>query len=150
MTMTETIAAIRRSVSVDAPPERAFRVFTEEMGSWWPLQTHSCFDDPETVTIDGRQGGAITERSRSGEEASWGEVLEWEPPERVLFAWKPNRSPYPPTEVEIRFTAEGGGTLVELEHRGWERLGDRAEEGRASYSGGWPGVLALYQKRVGS
>ena len=29
--------AIRKSLIVGVPPETAFRVFTEEMGSWWPL-----------------------------------------------------------------------------------------------------------------
>ena len=39
--MTEqTTLAVRRSVTVQAPPERAFDVFTYGFSSWWPLETH--------------------------------------------------------------------------------------------------------------
>ena len=79
-----------------------------------------------------------------GAEGNWGTVLVWEPPSRVVLAWKPNTTPDPPTEVEVRFTPQGDGTLVELEHRGWERLGVAAERARAGYGQGWVGVLALF------
>ncbi|HEX5631290.1 MAG TPA: SRPBCC domain-containing protein, partial [Acidimicrobiia bacterium] len=77
----------------------------------------------------------------------WAEVLVWEPPVRFVLAWKPHPRPTPPTEVEVRFTARGAHTLVELEHRGWERLGPEALEGRTGYSEGW--VLTLERFRVG-
>jgi hypothetical protein len=32
--------------------------------------------------------------------------------------------PEPPTEVEATFTAQGNGTVVEVEHRGWEGLSE--------------------------
>jgi hypothetical protein len=35
--MSDTHAApVRSSIVVDAPIDRAFTVFTEEIGSWWP------------------------------------------------------------------------------------------------------------------
>jgi hypothetical protein len=34
--------------------------------------------------------------------------------------------------------------LVELEHRGWERLGAIAEEARKSYGEGWVVTLSLF------
>jgi hypothetical protein len=37
-----------------------------------------------------------------------------------------------------------GHTRVELEHRGWERLGGQGPESRASYESGWPGTLASF------
>jgi hypothetical protein len=63
-----------------------------------------------------------------------------------VLAWKPNSTPRPPTELEVRFTPEGGGTLVELEHRGWERLGEIAEDSRAEYGTGWVRVLDLFRE----
>jgi uncharacterized protein YndB with AHSA1/START domain len=75
-------------------------------------------------------------------------VLEWVPPTRFVLAWKPNDSSRPPTEVEVRFTPEGGGTLVELEHRGWERLGEIAAEARQTYGGGWVRVLSRFRDVV--
>ena len=35
-------------------------------------------------------------------------------------------------------------TRVELEHRGWERLGDQGPRPRTSYERGWPGVLEAF------
>jgi uncharacterized protein YndB with AHSA1/START domain len=67
----------------------------------------------------------------------------------VVLAWKPNTSDRPPTELEVRFTAVAGGTLVELEHRGWERLGEIAEEARAGYGQGWAGVLTRFAAAAG-
>jgi uncharacterized protein YndB with AHSA1/START domain len=68
-------------------------------------------------------------------------------PHRVLYAWKPNDRPTPPTEVEVRFNTETDGTLVELEHRGWDRLGDASDEIRPLYAsqGGWTMVLKRYK-----
>ena len=142
--------AIRQSVVVRTTPERAFEVFTAEIGTWWPLdEVHSRLDDPATAVIEPHAGGRVYERATTGEEAAWGEVLEWQPPHRLVLAWKPNDTPHPPTEVEVRFTAEGGGTRVDLEHRGWERLGEDAGPARAGYDRGWPPVLASYREAVG-
>ena len=75
----------------------------------------------------------------------WAEIVVWEPPHRFVMAWKPHSRPQHPTEVEVRFTAHEGGTLVELEHRGWERLTEAiASEVRASYAGGWIGTLSAF------
>jgi uncharacterized protein YndB with AHSA1/START domain len=149
---------ITRTVTVQGPLERAFRVFTEQMGTWWPLETHSIAVDQglnqraETLRVEARQGGRIEEVLEDGSARSWGGVDVWEPPDRVVFRWKPNDLPTPPTEVEVRFTAEGDGTRVVLEHRGWERLGEVAGEIRPLYAseGGWTMVLGRYANLVGS
>ena len=66
-------------------------------------------------------------------------MLGWEPPDRLVIAWKPNDGPNPPTELELEFIElDDGGTRVDLEHRGWERLGAKAREGRKAYASGWP------------
>ena len=68
---------------------------------------------------------------------------------RLIIAWKPNRSALPPTELEVIFRDEGEGTRVTLEHRGWERLGDRGPEARMGYADGWPRVFdELYARAV--
>ena len=81
----------------------------------------------------------------------WAEVLTWEPPVRLILAWKPNPDRTAPTEVEITFTDVGDGqTRVDVEHRGWERIGEDAAEARESYAGynAWPGVLELFARYV--
>jgi len=97
--------------------------------------------------VDAREGGRIEEVLEDGSTRDWGGVLAWEPPHRVLFAWKPNDRPIPPTEVEMHFRSLGDGTLVELEHRGWDRLGEASHELRPLYAseGGWTMVLERYR-----
>ena len=71
-------------------------------------------------------------------------MLVCEPPHRLVLHWNP-ATRYP-TEVEVRFVADGEATRVELEHRNWARYGEEAREARESYVDGWPGVLACYAK----
>jgi uncharacterized protein YndB with AHSA1/START domain len=150
------VGPITRTVSVHSSVERSFRVFTEGIEKWWPLETHSIAVDQGleekavTLRLEGRRGGLIEEVLQDGTSRGWGGVDVWEPPSRVVFWWKPNELPTPPTEVEVRFTAEGDGTRVFLEHRGWELLGKLAEEVRSLYSaeGGWSMVLGRFASAV--
>jgi uncharacterized protein YndB with AHSA1/START domain len=143
--MSGPIEPVRATVEVRRGIEEAFRVFTAEIASWWPVAGHSVEPEMvEAVVLEDRVGGRLYERWRDGGEADWGRVLAWEPPTRLLLAWSPNPD-RARTEVEVRFVAvEADHTRVELEHRGWERLGDLAAQARAGYDGGWPGVLDAY------
>ena len=125
-------------------PRRPGARTRKRIGEWWPLATYSIHGErARTALFEGGQGGRLYERTASGEEAHWAEILAWEPPSRLVLLWQVNPE-RPATEVEIRFVSEGNGTRVEVEHRGWERLGDAAEEARASYESGWDTVLAPY------
>ncbi|HEX7255072.1 MAG TPA: SRPBCC domain-containing protein [Gaiellaceae bacterium] len=138
MSTTESLAAITKTITVDVPPETAFETFTRQINTWWP-KTHSVFEDRiEEIVFDERVGGRVYERSTSGEEADWADVVAWEPHNRFVLRWRvnPERGP---TEVEVRFTPEGSGTRVDLEHRGWDD-----PEGRANYGPGWDRVLGQY------
>ena len=142
MTETQTrIQPVRRAVTVERPLEDAFRVFTEGLGTWWPVATHSIAKDAvETVVMESRAGGRLYERTADGAESDWGRMLVWEPPRRVAFEWHITGTP---TEVEVRFTPEGDRTRIDLEHRGFERLEDGAAR-RESYNNGWVTVLERY------
>lgn len=152
--MTETAAAtftpIRKVVTVKAPPEQAFRRFTAELGQWWPLASHSVGgQNSETVVMEGRVGGRIVEKIRGGRECVWGTLTAWDPPHRVAFTWHPGREPQTAQDIEVRFTAAEGGTRVELQHSGFERLGKLARRARRGYPIGWAYVLGLYAQRRG-
>jgi hypothetical protein len=144
--------AVRQSIVVDAPRERAFAVFTEEMTSWWPTETYSIGAGPmAAAVVEPREGGRWYERSEDGGETEWGRVLVWAPPERVVLVWQ--LSPewkYDPglhTEIEVRFTAESERrTRVELEHRKLESYAERAEQMRAILGSddGWGGLLRRF------
>jgi uncharacterized protein YndB with AHSA1/START domain len=134
--MTEPI---RMTVTVPLSPDDAFVLFTERLHAWWPLATHSVFQgDIETCVFEPRVGGRIVERSRTGEESVWAEVLEYERPRRFVVSWHAGGGPA--TVVEVTFTPSDDGTYVELEHRGWEVFA-RPDEARAGYANGWPFVF---------
>ena len=136
------VTPIRRDTVVPRSPEEAFRVFTEGISTWWPLGRFSIYQDQAvSCGIEPRQGGMVWERSAGGERATWGTVIVWEPPHRLVVTWHPGREPETAQELEVRFRAVPGGTKVELEHRGWERLGAEAAEARQGYDGGWSVVF---------
>ena len=137
MTVTET-ETIRKEIFVDAAPETAFRVFTEQTAAWWPLNKYGIFlEDAETVVFEDRDGWRLIEKAKDGRETQWGEVLDYEFAGRLRLTWHPGRdSDDEPTEIEVTFTADKGGTLVVLEHRGWENLTGERREGRAGYDNG--------------
>ena len=141
----QAVQAVRKSIVVGVPPEAAWSTYTERIGEWWPLATYSIHGErARTALFEGGQGGRLYERTASGEEAHWAEILAWEPPSRLVLLWQVNPDSPAPTEIEIRFPPEGDGTRVELEHRGWERLGDAAEGARAHYESGWDTLLEPY------
>jgi uncharacterized protein YndB with AHSA1/START domain len=140
---------IRKSVEVAVPVERAFRVFTEQAGSWWPLATHSVGQEEAVdLAFEPRLGGRVYETLRSGDEHEWGEILAWEPPRRLVFTWHPGRPAETAQELEVRFERSEGGTVLELEHRGWHRLVATAEEVPEHYASGWDEVLERYAEAV--
>jgi len=89
----------------------------------------------------------VFDRLEDGRENQWGTVLAWEPPHRVRITWNVNPG-NPTTELEVRFTPEGDGTRVDLEHSGWEAYGERAQDSASSYNSGWDLVLGRYVDSV--
>lgn len=148
---------IRRTVTVPAPPERAFAVFTEGLATWWPPEYTWSQEALETIAIEPRPGGRCFERGPHGFHCDWGRVVECEAPRRLLFTWQisPERVPVPDpakaSEVEVRFTAVGTEeTRVELSHRGFGRHGDGGAGYRAGMDSpaGWTRLVESYAAAV--
>lgn len=143
-----TIAPIVRSVTVKAPPARAFAVFTGSIAKWWPTGQTIGARPHVDIIIEPHGGGRWFERSADGVETEWGRVLAWEPPNRLLLAWQIGADfKYDAsleTEVELTFVAKADGTLVTLEHRNLERFGAAAESMATTLGGGWPKFLQLF------
>ena len=147
MTETLTTAPVTKSIVVGCDRDTAFQVFTHEIGTWWPTETHSInAGEVREVVWEEREGGEVYEISVTGERCRWATVLTWEPPHRLVIAWQVNPDRLG-TEVEVRFTPEAGGTRVELEHRGWESLTDSGAM-RRSYDTGWDHVLERFTARL--
>lgn len=144
------IEAVRKTVTVDCTVEEAFRVFTTDAITWWPLTSHSINGEAvQQIVFEQREGGGVYEVTADGDRGHWATVLAWEPPSRLVLAWNVLERETVPTEVEVNFLPEGDGTRVELEHRGWETVVEEAEAKRESYDTGWEFVLGCYERGVG-
>jgi uncharacterized protein YndB with AHSA1/START domain len=134
-----------KKVRVEATVEEAFRRFTHEMGTWWPMAVHSVSREAcRTVRFGSAVGADLVEEAEDGSIHVWGTVTAWDPPSRVSFTWHPGRDANGSQDVTVSFEPDGAGTLVRLVHTGWERLGDAAAETRQGYDAGWDGVLGLF------
>ena len=144
-TVQETILPVTKSFVVKLPIAAAFRLFTADIGRWWPLSTHSVFGAAaKTCAVDEQVGGRVYEVHADGRQAEWGQILAWEPPYRFACSWYPGRDPDSAQELEVTFRDEADGTRVTLIHGGWERLGDQGTTSRINYEHGWDGVLQGY------
>jgi uncharacterized protein YndB with AHSA1/START domain len=123
-------APVKQSIVVEAPIERAFKVFTEGVGSFKPPEHNLLGVKIAETVFEPRVGGHIYDRGIDGSECRWARVLAYEPPHRVLLSWdispqwQIETDPGKTSEWEVRFTAETANrTRVELEHRKLERHG---------------------------
>lgn len=150
-----TATSVHSAIVVDAPIERAFRVFTEDFDRVKPREHNMLSVDIAETVFETRAGGRIYDRGVDGSEFQWARVLMFEPPHRVVFSWDLNpqfqieSDQERTSEVEVRFIAETPErTRVELEHRNLDRHGPGWESERAALGGdaGWP----LYLQRFGA
>jgi uncharacterized protein YndB with AHSA1/START domain len=148
MSTQTTTPPVRKTVTVKQPVDAAFALFTGRIADWWPRTGYPGAAGeatlPGTVVLEPRPQGRIYQRRPDGVLDFWGEVTVWEPPHRLVLAWRPTAGAPTLTEVEIAFIAEADGTRVELEHRGWEKVGVTGAATRDHYESGWEDVLRLY------
>ena len=159
MTIQAQETSVRSSVDVLAPIERAFRVFTEDIGSWWDPTHHILEGELAEMVFEPRVGGHVYDRGVDGSECRWARVLAYEPPHRFVISWDVSVQWRLETdrdktcEVEVRFVElDGDHTRVELEHRNIERHGPGWEEMRDAVGspGGWPAGMRAFAVRVES
>ena len=146
-------AAIRKTIDVKAPVDKAFAVFAARMGAWWHKE-HSIAQGTTQVdvVIEPRAGGRWYEKGADGSEHPWGRVIAYEPPRRLVLAWQLTREfVYDPdfeTTVEVTFEETADGTRVQFEHRDLERMGADAVETLEGMDGGWGFLLDLFQAKA--
>jgi uncharacterized protein YndB with AHSA1/START domain len=146
--------SVKKAIDVQATQETAWRVFTEKMGSWWPLAYYKIGKaNAVDAVIEPHVGGRWYERGDDGRTCQWGSVLQWEPHSRLVLSWDISADwQYDPTlntEIEVLFIAEGHNrTRVELEHRHLDRYGARRDEMRRIYDteGDWGKLLEAFAR----
>ena len=155
MSSSVTEATVRKEVVVDAPVDRAFRVFVEQFDKIKPREHNLMTVDVAETVFEPRAGGFIYDRGVDGSLCRFARVLTYEPPSRVVFSW--DISPRwaletdqdKTSEVEVRFTpASAGRTRVVLEHRNLDRHGDDWQSLRdgVEQANGWPLYLQRYAR----
>ena len=157
MTTQTDATTVRTEIVVDAPLDRAFRVFVEQFDRIKPRDHNLLAVDIAETVLEPRVGGHIYDRGVDGSECRWARVLAYEPPDRLVFSWdigvqwQLEADPGKASEVEVRFIPESPErTRVELEHRNLDRHGggwEGVREGVAS-PGGWPLYLQRYAEAV--
>lgn len=132
------------SVEVNVSPDRAFHLFTAEIGSWWDADKHILRAPLAGMVFEPFVGGHIIDRGTDGSECRWARVLAYEPPRRVVFSWDIDvrwaieTDPGRCSEVEITFAPlSERSTRVELTHRHLDRHGPGWESMRDAVAGGW-------------
>jgi uncharacterized protein YndB with AHSA1/START domain len=146
--------SVRKVMTVEAPQATAWRVFTTQMGTWWPLGEYKIGKtNAVDALIEPRVGGRWYERGDDGTTCDWGSVLAWEPLGRLVLSWDITADwQYDPalkTEVEVRFIPESETrTRVELEHRRLDRYGARRDEMRRIFDseGDWGRLLEAFAR----
>ena len=146
-----TIAPVRKVLEVQATREHAFKVFTDGIDTWWPRQHHIGASPLRTAIIEGREGGRWYSVCEDGSQCDIGQVLAWDPPNRILLSWQITATwqfdPDFVTEVEVTFTPSGAkSTTVVMEHRLLERYGAVAEAIRTSIGAdtGWGLIMQSF------
>jgi uncharacterized protein YndB with AHSA1/START domain len=157
VTINPSDTAVHTSVIVDAPIDKAFSVFTADIGSWWPPEHHILEGELAEMVFEPRAGGYIYDRATDGSECRWARVLAYDPPTRIVFSWdislqwQIETDPERTSEIEVRFSAESSDrTRVDLEHRNLNRHGEGWEPMRDAVGSpeGWAVGLARFAARV--
>jgi uncharacterized protein YndB with AHSA1/START domain len=152
-----SVASVKQSVVVEAPIERAFKVFTEDFGSFKPAEHNMLRVAIAETVFEPKVGGFLYDRGADGSVCRWARVLAYEPPNRLLMSWdispqwQIESDPKKTSEWEVRFIAETSQrTRVEIEHRHFDRHGEGwqgVREGVAADQG-WPLYLQRYADRM--
>jgi uncharacterized protein YndB with AHSA1/START domain len=113
------------SLRVRSTPERAFEVFTREIGLWWRPNRLFSFTagPPGLLSFEAGAGGRFVETLADGGVFEVGRITAWEPGRLLAFTWRQaSFAPDQTTHVEVRFEPVGDETRVSVEHRGWDSV----------------------------
>jgi uncharacterized protein YndB with AHSA1/START domain len=131
---------IIKSVVLRCSPERAFALFTEHAGLWWPPECRHTRDASSEIRLEA--SGRFFERARDGTEGELGVVRAFEPASRLMLDWYPGTGRENPTQVEVKFEAIATGTRITIIHGPGVAGIDRFDRNAPIYGRAWDRVLA--------
>lgn len=131
-------------LDVAAPADHAFDLWTARTALWWP-SSHTISGRPERIVFEPRPGGRIYERAADGTEHPWGEVIDYQRPERISYWWHLFFDRAEATRVEVTFEPTSTGTRVRLVQTGWDALGDQGRPRRERTAMAWGHITGLFQ-----
>jgi uncharacterized protein YndB with AHSA1/START domain len=144
---------VRHSVTVNAKPDEAFRIFLDEFPQWWPPMFRTV-KVGSPLGVEPKEGGRWYEIDDEGGEHAFGRIKVVDPPHRLVIAWHLNGfgriDPDHASEFEVQFTPSGANrTTVKLEHTKFDEMGTKhAKRVRNGMDKGWPTLLGAYKDKV--
>jgi uncharacterized protein YndB with AHSA1/START domain len=134
---------IHRETLLCCSIDRAFELFTQRAGEWWPTERRHTGDAESTIVM--LESGRFYERARDGREVELGRVRVWDPPHRLVLDWYPGTDRDRPTEVTVGFAAEGDKTRITIDHAPG-LSGELWKQRNAKFDQSWTLVLAAFEK----
>lgn len=129
--------SVHEMVRIEAPVSKVYSAWTsgQAMGAWFaPMAVK-----PPTIEMDFRVGGRYRiemDLGAGGVHLTEGEFLALEPDARIVMSWQCSAWVDPPSEVEIRFSADGHATVINVRHQ--RITSEPAQEGQRF---GWTACL---------
>jgi len=154
----DSLLVVRRSIHIAASPERVWQEFSSfnRMNAWWGHIT----GEPQAGTSKGHwldtyephvDGQVTMAVNFNGARASYGgRIRSFDPQRELTFEndWIPNQGWRAPTYITLRLSPALAGTMVELLHHGFERIGDDASATHAGFEEGWGMTQLSALKRI--
>jgi uncharacterized protein YndB with AHSA1/START domain len=131
---------IELSVLLPLTPAQTFELFTGQISAWWPPDRRHLNDVNSQLFL--LASGRFFERASNGVELDLGRVRLWDPPRRIVLDFYVGTDAAHPTEVDIRFEAEGDGTRVRVKHRPREDSTGLWDKRVAIFARSWDAVLS--------
>ncbi len=145
------IEPVVKTIEVPCNQENAFNTFLKNFSSWWPLE-HSVSGMngkvAVSVALEPKLGGKITEVRFDGETEHWGKVVSFDPFSSFMMDFHMGLDASSATQVEVRFiVVDNAKTKVVLTHTNWEAFGEKAEQMRNGFNGGW---ISVFEEAYGN
>jgi uncharacterized protein YndB with AHSA1/START domain len=137
---------ITKSVVLRCGVERAFALFTQHAGEWWPSDRRHTRDANSSIHIE--PSGRFFERASDGSEVELGAVRMFEPPKRLVLDWFAGTGRDRPTHVEVLFEAVETGTRVTVVHRPGLAGEELFKRSAPVFERAWEAVLAALSARA--